>query len=316
LELGDTYAGGAVGWKPDDKNEGFGMSAERQQGGDVKNGSGWPLPKSLSLIPETVRFTMVYGHNPHTQRETQQWRLRNVVRWCRPNPPVGALGDKYRPATTELMIFAKNSRRYFDLDAVRSGPNDRTHELSSRSPKYADGANLGMSAATGSGLQHPAGAPPLDYWEIPTQPYKGAHYATWPTRLLEIPLKSMVPRRVCVVCGKPSTRITETDRELAAKQKLARQGLPNDRGLNVSPVGGRVDKEVGGFGRRTVVSESWSDCQHNQWRNGTVLDPFAGTGTTLTTATGHGLNAIGIDLDPRNQALAEQRIGMFLTVIT
>ena len=40
-----------------------------------------------------------------------------------------------------------------------------------------------------------------------------------------------------------------------------------------------------------------------------VLDPFAGSGTTLAVATGHGRDAIGIDLDVRNVDLARDRIG-------
>ncbi len=40
-----------------------------------------------------------------------------------------------------------------------------------------------------------------------------------------------------------------------------------------------------------------------------VLDPFAGTGVTLAVATGHGHDAIGIDLDPANADLALQRVG-------
>lgn len=47
---------------------------------------------------------------------------------------------------------------------------------------------------------------------------------------------------------------------------------------------------------------------------GTVLDPFAGSGTTLVVATGHGRNAIGIDIDSRNAGLARERCGMFLEV--
>jgi DNA modification methylase len=47
---------------------------------------------------------------------------------------------------------------------------------------------------------------------------------------------------------------------------------------------------------------------------GTVLDPFAGTGTVLAVALGHGRDAIGIDLDERNAELALERVGMFLTV--
>jgi DNA modification methylase len=47
---------------------------------------------------------------------------------------------------------------------------------------------------------------------------------------------------------------------------------------------------------------------------GTILDPFVGSGTTLAVATGHGRNAIGIDLDHRNEHLIRHRVGMFLVV--
>ena len=64
--------------------------------------------------------------------------------------------------------------------------------------------------------------------------------------------------------------------------------------------------------RETV---GWSDCGcGDNWRPGVVLDPFAGSGTTLMVATGNGRDAIGIDLDDRNADLAQARCGMFLTV--
>jgi hypothetical protein len=55
---------------------------------------GWPLDKSACLIPESFRWALAYGRNPFTGRECSRWRVRNTVRWVRPNPPVGALGDK------------------------------------------------------------------------------------------------------------------------------------------------------------------------------------------------------------------------------
>ena len=52
---------------------------------------------------------------------------------------------------------------------------------------------------------------------------------------------------------------------------------------------------------------TWSDCGHDNYHPGTVLDPFAGTGTTLAVADLHGRDAIGIDLDERNRALYPRR---------
>jgi hypothetical protein len=90
--------------------------------------------------------------------------------------------------------------------------------------------------------------------------------------------------------------------------------------------GDRVAEGVNQFTRAdgantsvTRVTETlgWTDCGHDTWRNGIVLDPFGGSGTTLAVATGHGRDAVGIDLDARNAALARERIGpMFFTEAT
>jgi len=42
-------------------------------------------------------------------------------------------------------------------------------------------------------------------------------------------------------------------------------------------------------------------------KGGTVLDPFAGTGTTLVVALKHGRNALGIDLNPKYCSIARER---------
>lgn len=275
FELGDTYSGsGGAGGDYGDQGLRSGQakfdgSGRRNRPADVAAGiiaptrrpgpegrdaiPGWPLDKSLCLIPESFRWALVYGRNPFTGRPTPRWRARNVVRWCRPNPPVGALADKVRPATSDLLIACTSRSRYFDLDAVRTPDTE------------------------------PGGAPPLDHWWhdeddtfpqdawlIPTQPYSGSHYATWPESLCVTPIQAMCPLRVCQECGEPSRRIT------------------------------------------TV---GWTDCGHEAWRTGVVLDIFAGSGTTLAVATGHGRDAIGIDLDERNAQLALDRVGpMLLTV--
>jgi hypothetical protein len=56
----------------------------------------------------------------------------------------------------------------------------------------------------------------------------------------------------------------------------------------------------------------WTDCGHDKYRRGIVLDPFVGSGTTLMAASELGRDSIGIDLDSRNLELARQRCGMFL----
>ena len=338
VELGDTYSGsGGAGGDYGDQGlrEGqpkFGGSAgRRNRPADVAAGTvppqkrpgpgdrdsipGWPLAKSLSMIPSSFAWALAYGRNPWTGRELEPWRVRNLIAWCRPNPPVGALGDKFRPATSYMTVACVGGSRYFDLDAVRSEPSPNTHARTAKGVKERpndcktspDGNRASLA------IQHDsAGAPPLDYWVIPTHPYPGSHYATYPPDLCVKPIKAMCPERVCRVCGKPSERITKPTEWTHREHPLEREGIQR---------GG-----LGSHGDRCANPETlgWTDCDcpehppnmsgQSKWRRGVVLDPFAGSGTTLAVATGHGRDAIGIDLDPRNADLARERIGMFLEV--
>lgn len=335
VELGDTYAGsGGAGGDYGDAGLRAGQMTYRQkQQVAPKRGSGprlsdrlhrattsnknrdkrpgWPLDKSLTLVPELYRFALAYGFNPLTGRETDRWRVRNVVRWVRPNPPVGALGDKFRPATSELVVACKAQNRYFDLDAVREKLAASTLERAEGSRRLG-GKSVEDSPTASHGRDfpinrsNPAGAPPLDWWEIPTKPYKGAHYATFPPALCERPIEAMCPQRVCRTCGDPSRRMVETHHE------------PN-RNTNGPQSIEKAHIKGGSAGYaqradRVTTTIGWTDCGHDDWRTGIVLDPFAGSGTVLEVATGHGRDAIGIDLDERNLDLARQRVGMFLEV--
>lgn len=356
FELGDTYAGsgGAGGdYNTNGLREGqarFDGSASKAYGtgaaprpartrwrspgadpkyaqrGEQSMGTGaagnWPLDKSLCLIPELLRVAMVYGFNPLTGRTTPRWRARNVVRWCRPNPPVGALGDKVRPATSDIIVACVDRKRYFDLDAVRT-----EHKRdSSTNLRHGEGVgdetgrryNHGKSEFTNGG--NAAGAPPLDHWwvdeetfeqdawHIPTEPYKGSHYATWPTDLLVKPILAMCPIKVCTTCGTPSERITEQSR--ARVVDAADAGKDRTQGRHIG--GPFVKSHL--VDRGESVTTGWTDCGHETWRKGVVLDPFGGSGTTAVVALGHGRDAILIDLDERNAELARDRVGMWLEV--
>jgi len=277
----------------------------------------WPLAKSLCGIPHLYHLSLAYGRNLLTGESSPagQWRVRNVVAWCRPNPPVGALGDKFRPATSYLTIATKSATRYFDLDAVRTAYKPQSGAAQFVSSKMrTDPEYAGRSSGVGEkSYMDGAGAPPLDWWEIPTAPYKGSHYAVYPPALLERPIKSMCPQQVCAQCGEPRRRIVEKSPEYAAARAAVgdfKSGRDRDGGLNGTTqyVDGKHTD------RADNVTIGFTDCGHDSYRNGVVLDPFGGSGTTGMVATGLGRDAILIDLDERNADLARDRIGMFLTV--
>jgi len=337
VELGDTYAGsgGAGG---DYRKGGLrdGQPVFRQADGDrgkpqtkgtggplnrggglvpLNAGPGWPLPKSLTGIPTLYAWSLAYGTNLLTGQPSPagQWRIRNLVHWVRPNPPVGALGDKFRPATSYLIVACKSAKRWFDLDAVRQPASPNTKQRVAKGsagrtdlPSQQRDGNWQNLPQTNDA--NPAGAPPLDWWKITTRGYKGSHYAVYPPELCERPIKAMCPERVCTVCGEPSRRIVNKIRRpsspgcrLDSPSVLAKQAVTGG-----GPMWLRADT--------TYETLGWSDCGHNQWRPGVVLDPFAGTGTTLLVAHNNNRDSIGIDLDIRNAALASQRLGENLQI--
>jgi hypothetical protein len=199
VELGDTYSG--AGGVPSDagktyhnRNNGIfdgGQFVIRTRGETTPGGIGWPLAKSLTGIPTLYPWSLAYGRNLLTGQPSPagQWRIRNLIVWARPNPPVGALGDKFRPATSYITVACRSAKRYFDLDAVRGPGSPNTHARLAKGVDSrpndtkvpAEGNRDTLAIIEGDG-----GAPPLDWhadhhpedgdwlWKLSTQPFIGS----------------------------------------------------------------------------------------------------------------------------------------------
>jgi hypothetical protein len=130
----------------------------------------------------------------------------------------------------------------------------------------------------------------------------------------------MCPREVCRTCGEPRRRITEKSPEYEAARAAVRAGdgvtaRNGELGGQIRTGSGAASLISNGKVDATPITVGWTDCGHDDYRRGVVLDPFAGSGTTLAVATGHGRDAVGIDLDERNADLARNRVGMFLKLV-
>lgn len=189
FEQGDTYAGsgGAGGdYDPDGLRAGQnafdGSAKARRLAGDFPvrddiprpnrsgRAAGWPLAKSLAGIPEAFMLSLAYGYNVLDRRGPDspagRWRVRNFKPWIRSNPPVGALGDKERPATSYITVATRDAARYFDLDAVRA-PNAMGAEAHAVTARNGDGQRVNGGDLVSVGdpkTQNAAGAPPRDWW--------------------------------------------------------------------------------------------------------------------------------------------------------
>ncbi len=318
VELGDTYSGsgGAGGdYNADGLRDGqqrfSGSAAKRAALGSGDNerpsrsgrGDDWPMSKSKTMLDTLYPACLAYGANLLSGEVSPagRWRIRNLIVWARPNPPVGALGDKFRPATSYITVACKSPRRWFDLDAVR-GPL-KLPDAKVDGARFEDSSGVGKVGAYDAAIHAPNGAPPLDWhaddhpedgdwlWKMSPQGFAGSHYATFPLALPTRLIKAMCPERVCTVCGAPSERIVS----------VTRQGSQDN-------TDGRNGRKVADI-ERTAETIGWTDCGHNAWRTGRVLDPFAGSGTTLVAAHNESRDAIGVDLDSRNVAMVEDRLG-------
>jgi DNA modification methylase len=117
-----------------------------------------------------------------------------------------------------------------------------------------------------------------DYWDISSQPFKGAHFAVFPEKLCERPILAGCPKEVCAECGNP--RFFKTEKNQVEKDS-AFQHAKNE----VFPCG----------------------CNAG-YKPGLVLDPFMGAGTTAVVAKKLGRDYIGFDLNPDYAAMAKRRI--------
>ena len=144
-----------------------------------------------------------------------------------------------------------------------------------------------------------------DVWTINPSNFKGAHFATFPPKLVEpMILAGTSAKGECPKCGKAWVRVTERDDPEA--QPLSRvRDTPQGTHKSIDQ---KYNKWLEEHPVATVGWQPQCDCNAGEPVQQTVLDPFAGSGTTLAVAQEHGRNGIGIDLNPKYVEMAQQRI--------
>lgn len=228
---------------------------------------------SLLLAPQRIALALA----------ADGWYLRNVLIWQKPNPKPESMKDRLSQ-TYEVVLFATKTRRcFFDLDAIRV-PH-RTIRPGRGSAKERDrryqGKHEGLGKLKAEGrVGHPNGKNPGDVWTVPTATDRLGHQATFPEALIERPILATCPERICVQCDSAWSRPT---RIVSRPTKE----------------GSRHVREVGELQPCDCFAPS---------RPGVVLDPFMGTGTTAVVAERLGRDWLGIELNPRFAALADDRL--------
>ena len=251
--------------------------------------------KSLQGIPSLVEA--------HARQAG--WVLRNRIIWVKKGGMPEPARDRLAGRHEYILHFAVNGY-YYDLFG------------------YAQRYSLGGK-----------GANPGDVWEIEPQRNLGKHLAPFPGEIVERAITLACPHQVCSQCGKPRRRIVKRTAELDDSRPQARRALEIAKENNLTPqhiaaiqatgisdagkarfVQNGTDKNadnvrklaaeakqiLGGYFREFTFAKrkscGWTNCGCGApFTPGVVLDPFAGTGTTLDVAARMGRSAIGIDLD-------------------
>lgn len=155
---------------------------------------------------------------------------------------------------------------------------------------------------------NPGGRNVRSVWEIATQPYPEAHFATFPQGLVERCVKAGCPAWVCRACGKPRERIVG---RLATGYDGSRYGERVVEASGGALSGGTSASTLGSSnGTMTAAHETvgWASCACADYRPGVVLDIFMGSGTTALVARRLGRHAVGIELNEKYAALSAQRL--------
>ena len=133
-------------------------------------------PKDLVGIPWMVAFAL----------RSDGWWLRQDIIWHKPNPMPESVTDRCTKAHEYIFLMSKSAKYYCDMEAIKEDAN------------YA-GCDRGGSVNRYE--QNSAGMDNKKYdtrnkrsvWTVTTKPYKEAHFATYPEKLIE----------PCVLAGCP-----------------------------------------------------------------------------------------------------------------
>jgi DNA modification methylase len=268
-------------------------------------------PKDLIGIPWRVALAL----------QADSWYLRSDIIWAKPNPMPESVTDRPTRSHEHVFLLTKTARYFYDAIAVAE-PMARPGEAPRTAPAKFGGAREFRVARRQSRLHSGdvyRGTITMTrnrrtVWTIATEPYAGAHFATYPKALVAPCLKAGTSERGCCPrCGAPWQRIVVKTFvrpadyagkwSHAAAQASGRRMLANVRAR-------RQAGEDHDHPFPPPVTVDWKpSCAHSvRSVPCTVLDPFCGSGTTGMVALQLGRRFIGIDLNPDYIVMARRRI--------
>lgn len=197
LNLGDSYAQpGQQMRNRNGKNPDFARPCRAAVADEGRNLDPGAKPKDLIGIPWRVAFAL----------QADGWYLRQDIIWSKPNPMPESVQDRCTKAHEYVFLLAKEDRYFFDAQAIaeRADQVGRVRADRMGGNKYVEGVkHSDGSVFTGSDTRNKRSV-----WKVATRSYKGAHFATWPPKLVEpMILAGTSAKGVCPHCGEPWRRV-------------------------------------------------------------------------------------------------------------
>ena len=295
VNLGDTYSSlGKVGGD-------FGQDGKITKGysgrGRIEKDT-YP-EKSLVMIPFRFAIEMV----------NRGWILRNTLIWHKPNCLPSSAKDRFTVDFEYLFFFTKNKKYWFEtqyeplhtpyeqLIKDNRGLDNEKYKEYSVSNRHGGNKTIGET-------MNPLGRNKRTVWSICPRPFKEAHFAVFPEKLCETPIKAGCPEFICKKCGKPREKILV---DVGEKTWTDTRGEGSKDSFSVGTRGLA-------FGRTAQIeNRGYTDCGCNAgFEGGVVLDPFIGSGTVGLVALKQNKKFVGIELKPAYIEMAMKRLKPWL----
>lgn len=310
LNLGDTYAAGNNRNGMTGTMGGDGRKPNNPQIGEFSTN----LPSgNLVGIPWRVALAL----------QAWGWVLRSDIPWVkRSSMPESATNRPAKSLEYVFLLTKRGSDYYFDMEAIRRRGTSPISTGGGRNPRQGvdvnggnqafekgipnlnpDGRNFRNADLWFDSIKPPHGLVGVDDelvgLDVTSQAYKGAHFATFPAKLVEPFIKAGTSAKgVCGKCGAPWKRVVELTKEYQALP-LASNAWDDDSG---KPDEGKlVNRQHKGHPSQVPTKNrtlGWSpSCSCNaSVIPATLLDPFAGTMTVGCFGAIYGRHSIGIEL--------------------
>lgn len=186
LNLGDSYAGSGGAHKENHANPGISKSFKRNgvpHFGEMGQPGNYLAPKGLKPkdligIPWRVAFAL----------QADGWYLRQDIIWSKPNPMPESVRDRCTKSHEYIFLLSKSAWYYYDQEAISEPVASSTISRLSQTridqqlgSNRVPGKTNGPMRACGNGVTRNR----RSVWTVATRPFKGAHFAVFPPKLIE-----------------------------------------------------------------------------------------------------------------------------------